>query len=216
MCVGGGKGICERVCLACWLVGCCRLTLAHCNHLSCQKTTVDTWIKWSKVRVVAELLLVPNVDSVAKGKLPCKFGDVASRFMAWRKEQCSKLTDLLSVAKGAVEVEVAKMKKAKLVAQEVGNRGAEEASGTSEAADDSQNKANVATRRAFYVQQRLAELESLEQAIRQHRDAPRVPSVVVLFRENLRLTLGDIFGSIMGRTVEKEGDDASSMVEAKK
>jgi len=60
------------------------------------------------------------------------------------------------------------------------------------------------------LEQGLEDLARLEQAIKQHKLKPRVPSVVVLFRDNLKLTLGDIFGGILSRTVEKEEDVGAS------
>ena len=185
-----------------------------------QKTTLNTWIKWTKTRVVGELLMAPDVKPQVPGKLRDAFSDVANKFMAWRKEQCDELMKPLNAAKDAVKAELAKVDQmkedadAKVEETQAATTEAEAALRTGKAVEARDQATGCLVeamiRVAADLEQGLEDLARLEQAIKQHKLKPRAPSVVVLFRDNLKLTLGDIFGGILSRTVEKEEDVGAS------
>ena len=185
-----------------------------------QKTTLNTWIKWTKTRVVGELLMAPDVKPQVPGKLRDAFSDVANKFMAWRKEQCDELMKPLNAAKDAVKAELAKVDQmkedadAKVEETQAATTEAEAALRTGKAVEARDQATGclveAMVRVAADLEQGLEDLARLEQAIKQHKLKPRAPSVVVLFRDNLKLTLGDIFGGILSRTVEKEEDVGAS------
>ena len=125
-----------------------------------QVESIRTWLKWSKTKVMAELLLVPRTSSKTKKNLPQKFrGKIITDFNDKRRE-----------AKAALLAELSKV-----------------------ACDDISDELSDA----------VSELKTaLGTDAKQH-----VPSVVVVFRDSFDTALGDVFGGIVSRTVERPKEE---------
>ena len=125
-----------------------------------QVESIRTWRKWSKTKVMAELLLVPGTSSKTKEELPQKFrGKI---IMDFKKKRCE--------AKAALLAELSKVT----------------CDGISDELSDAVSKLKAA----------------LGTDAKQH-----VPSVLVVFRDSFDTALGDVFGGIVSRTVERPKEE---------
>jgi len=138
------------------------------TRADCQTQLVDsirTWLKWSKTKVMAELLLVPHLSprtsSKTKEELPQKFkGEIITDFNDKRRE-----------AKAALLAELSKV-----------------------ACDDISDELSGA-------------VSELKTALDPRITKQHVPSVVVVFRDSFDTALGDVFGGIVSRTVERPKEE---------
>jgi len=126
--------------------------------------SIRTWLKWSKTKVMAELLLVPHLSpstsSKTKDELPQKFrGKIITDFDNERRE-----------AKAALLAELSKVT----------------CDGISDELSDAVSELKTA----------------LDPDAEQH-----VPSVLVVFRDSFDTALGDVFGGIVSRTVERPKEE---------
>merc|ERR1719281_86268 len=123
--------------------------------------SIRTWLKWSKTKVMAELLLVPRTSSKTKKNLPQKFrGEIIKDFNDKRRE-----------AKAALLAELSKV-----------------------ACDDISDELSGA-------------VSELKTALDPRITKQHVPSVVVVFRDRFDTALGDVFGGIVSRTVERPKEE---------
>ena len=130
-----------------------------------QVDSIRTWLKWSKTKVMAELLLVPHLSprtsSKTKEELPQKFrDDIITDFNDGRRE-----------AKAALLAELSKVT----------------CDGNSDELSDA--------------------VSELKTALDPRITKQHVPSVVVVFRDSFDTALGDVFGGIVSRTVERPKEE---------
>ena len=135
-----------------------RVFVFHAHH---QVESIRTWRKWSKTKVMAELLLVPGTSSKTKEELPQKFrGKI---IMDFKKKRCE--------AKAALLAELSKV--------------------TCDGISDELSDA----------------VSELKTALDPRITKQHVPSVVVVFRDSFDTALGDVFGGIVSRTVERPKEE---------
>ena len=126
----------------------------------CQVESIETWLKWSETKVMAELLVVPDTSSETKEELPSRVrSKIVKEFKKKRSEAKAALLKMLrKVARDGDEKLGSAVSKLK---------------GALEAPDADQ----------------------------------RVPSVLVVFRDSFDTALGDVFGGIVSRTVERPKEE---------